>query len=432
MKRIFATIFVFALMLSTTAFSQGWTYQGYFPDSTNAKGNTGAHGVAVSPDGTVWMQFYGATDSVLQADGTYGHTRAVYSYNADGTQKFAPIKTVTVGGVTDTLWNSFRGMRADNNGNILFASYNTLYRLDYKTGEGMDKLVYVGGTLTAPAVDAAGDVFVGPVIPGNPIQVFGSDFSALGNAIDTSVGYSRTLEVSADGNTIYWAGYTNNAIFEYQRSDEFSPYVLIDTVLKGFACESIGWNHKTGYLWASTGSLAGGLPNNYAGATTAYTYPTWYAIDTQDWTIKDSINWHYYQEGDDARPRGIDFSPDGNTAYVCCFGASTYPAFEKFTRPATDVQQQSNGVVTDYKLSQNYPNPFNPTTEISYSVAKAGFVSLKVYDMLGREVATLVNSEKATGNYTVNFNATNLASGTYIYQLQVNGVMLTKKMSLLK
>jgi hypothetical protein len=432
MKRIFATIFVFALMLSTTAFSQGWTFQGYFPDSTNAKGNTGAHGVAVSPDGAVWMQFYGATDSILQADGTYGNTRAVYSYKADGTQDFPPIKTVTVDGETDTLWNSFRGMRADNNGNILFASYNTLYRLDYKTGEGMNKLVYIGGTLTAPAVDAAGDVFVGPVIPGNPIQVFGSDFSALGNAIDTSVGYSRTFDVSADGNTIYWAGYTNNAIFEFQRTDEFSPYVLVDTVMKGLACESIGWNHKTGLLWASSGSAAGGLPNNYVGATTNYSPYAWYAFDTQTWEVKDSIKWHFYQEGDDARPRGIDFSPDGNTAYVCAFGASTYPAFEKFTRPSTDVQQQSNGVVTDYKLSQNYPNPFNPTTEISYSVAKSGFVSLKVYDMLGREVATLVNSEKATGNYTVNFNATNLASGTYVYQLQVNGVMLTKKMSLLK
>ncbi len=438
MKRFVSTLFVFALFFSATAFSQGWTFNGYFPDTT-FKGGTGGHGIAVSPDGKVWAQLYGATDSIKQANGTYGSVRDIYVWNSNGSKaSFAPIQTVTVGGVTDTLWNSNRGMREDNNGNILFSSFDALYRVDYKTGAGMNKFLYPSGTggqtLTAPAVDAAGDIFVAPVIPANPIQIIGTDFSFTGNAVDSTVGYSRTLEVSPDGNTIYWCGYTNNAVWVFTRSDIFSPYVITDTVMKGFQCESIGWNPVNGYLWASSGSNAGGLPNQYPGVTTSYTYPTWYAWDTKTWTVKDSIHWNLWTPTDDARPRGIAFSPDGNTAYVTCFGASTYPAIEKFTNPHpyTAVKNENPGVVTNYTLSQNYPNPFNPSTEINYSVVKPGFVTLKVYDLLGKEVATLVNQNQSSGNFTVNFNANKLASGTYIYQLNVNGVVISKKMTLLK
>ena len=95
--------------------------------------------------------------------------------------------------------------------------------------------------------------------------------------------------------------------------------------------------------------------------------------------------------------------------------------------------------VKEYELGQNYPNPFNPTTTISYQLPKDGIVTLKVYDMLGREVATLVNDKlKTPGRYSVNFNASSLASGVYIYQLKVNdhaggnGYTATKKLMLLK
>jgi hypothetical protein len=72
-----------------------------------------------------------------------------------------------------------------------------------------------------------------------------------------------------------------------------------------------------------------------------------------------------------------------------------------------------------YALSQNYPNPFNPTTTINYQLQKSGSVSLKVYDMLGREVATLVNGNKGPGNYSAVFDASRFSSGTYMYRLSV-------------
>ena len=89
---------------------------------------------------------------------------------------------------------------------------------------------------------------------------------------------------------------------------------------------------------------------------------------------------------------------------------------------------QPNG----YFLSQNYPNPFNPSTNIKFGLNEAGFVSLKIYDVLGNEVAALVNKYKTAGNYEVSFGKNELASGIYIYRLTVNNFIQTRKMILEK
>jgi hypothetical protein len=85
-----------------------------------------------------------------------------------------------------------------------------------------------------------------------------------------------------------------------------------------------------------------------------------------------------------------------------------------------------------YKLSQNYPNPFNPVTKINYALPKSGFVTLKVYDILGKEVATLVNEVKNVGAYSIDFNGVSLSSGVYFYRLTVGDFSSVKKMTLLK
>jgi len=85
-----------------------------------------------------------------------------------------------------------------------------------------------------------------------------------------------------------------------------------------------------------------------------------------------------------------------------------------------------------YSLKQNYPNPFNPETEIEYGIAEAGKVTLKVYNLLGEEVRTLVNQEQEAGSYRVKFNASGLASGTYLYRLSTTGYSEARKMIILK
>ncbi len=85
-----------------------------------------------------------------------------------------------------------------------------------------------------------------------------------------------------------------------------------------------------------------------------------------------------------------------------------------------------------YALDQNYPNPFNPTTEISYTIAEGGRVTLKVYDMLGREVETLVNEAQDPGRYLVTFNAARDATGVYFYRLSSGHFTSIKKMIMMK
>ncbi len=96
------------------------------------------------------------------------------------------------------------------------------------------------------------------------------------------------------------------------------------------------------------------------------------------------------------------------------------------------IQSKQPVIPSDFSLSQNYPNPFNPVTKINFAIQKQGLVTLKVYDMLGREVASLLNETKAAGNYTVEFDASKLSSGIYFYKLQSGSFTSVKKMVLVK
>jgi hypothetical protein len=106
----------------------------------------------------------------------------------------------------------------------------------------------------------------------------------------------------------------------------------------------------------------------------------------------------------------------------------------------TDISDDKNELPSGFNLSQNYPNPFTPSTAIKYTIPsviasgtkQSQFVTLKVYDLLGNEVVTLINEEKSAGSYEVNFNAAGLPSGIYFYKLQAGSFIETRKMVLLK
>jgi hypothetical protein len=98
----------------------------------------------------------------------------------------------------------------------------------------------------------------------------------------------------------------------------------------------------------------------------------------------------------------------------------------------TGVDIAVSGLPSKYQLEQNFPNPFNPATTIRYSIFKTSNVSLKVFDMLGREVQTLVNTMQAPGQYSVTLNAQSLGSGVYFYRLNAGTFTETKKLMMLK
>ncbi|MGQ9820183.1 MAG: T9SS type A sorting domain-containing protein [Candidatus Kapaibacteriales bacterium] len=110
--------------------------------------------------------------------------------------------------------------------------------------------------------------------------------------------------------------------------------------------------------------------------------------------------------------------------------------YGRIIQPVTEVEDESNLIPEKFVLFQNYPNPFNPSTNIEYRISSEAFVTLKVYDILGNEVATLVNEEKPAGKYKVNFDINSVSrqitSGVYIYKLRAGKFELSRKMILMK
>ena len=447
MKRVLTTILVVTLVLSIGAFAQitKYNYQFVkdFPDA-NYKQPSGAHGLAVDPAGKVWIQPFTPAES-LSVSGTFRKIASIHVYNPDGSKaSFSPVQIVTVGAATDTLFaGNGRGMNADKNGNIVFTVNTTVfagggsangrvYRLNYKTGAGMTKVTPQATSLTAPAFDDLNEMFIGLVSPDlGPIRILDNNFGALGNVRDTSKGFSRTLAVSADGNDVLWAGFTNFNVYKYHSANgSLGPYSTTDTVMKGLVVEAIARHPKTGYYWVGAGDLVSGSNDP------KYSNYTYYGFAPPNFTTPiDSFKWKQpvpFDTLDDARPRAIAFSPTGDTVYVAAFNVAKSVCVQMFKKGPTSVKPEAGVVAREYSLSQNYPNPFNPSTEIKFTLNKEGLTTLKVYNVLGQEVASLINEHLVSGVYSIPFDASNLPSGTYLYTLNVEGRQISKKMMLLK
>ncbi len=142
----------------------------------------------------------------------------------------------------------------------------------------------------------------------------------------------------------------------------------------------------------------------------------------QSWNID-------YNNNFDSRNFGIHFI-NNNTGWI----AGSNGLIAKYFNPQSNISVSANaGLPEDFTLGQNYPNPFNPATSIDFGITYWGFITLKIFDVLGNEVAVLMNENKTAGNYRVNFDGSNLSSGVYFYTLSVNGNTAdTKRMVLLK
>jgi hypothetical protein len=342
MKKVLSTFFLF-LLLCGISFAQ-WTNTGAFPDAS-VQGQL--HGIAVDPDGKIWVANFGTESFTPPGASAPITVRLIRVYNPDGSQaSFSPIwrivgPTLPNGGDTLTGSNS-RGMRPDHNGNILYVDGGQrMYRINYQTGEGMNKIALgLGTSPTAPAVSADGKIFVGPVVnAGYPILEFDKDFNLVGQAVPpfTVSGFSRSMECSADGNTLYFPSYSRGTILVYSRPDELSAFDSVGTIMDGVDCESITFNKATGKLWIASGSY-NDLPDP------PYSPGLWYEYDVATASVTNYIAWQFSVPFSAAeRPRGIDFSPDGQTAYFGCFGGSGYPLVQKATFAPWNI--------TDYKVT---------------------------------------------------------------------------------
>lgn len=216
--------------------------------------------------------------------------------------------------------------------------------------------------------------------------------------------YLRSVPISVDDNSVLTYGV---------------QYGIVDSVLAVNALsDGSEINFKVQMLDVQTGAVIGQYDNITYSQENVFQY--------------NNIGYQVDMSG--IGNRNVYFNLKVETAADCDFFLSKRLA-DDITLGKTGYKQvnyQGSLAVTDYAMEQNYPNPFNPSTTIRYQIPQCGLVTLKVYDILGKEIATLINEEKSQGRYEVNFNASFLASGVYFYRLNVNDHIDTKKMILLK
>jgi hypothetical protein len=455
MKRLLS-IFMILFVPVVASAQSGWTYAGVFPDSTSYI-NT-AHGIGVSGDGKVWI---GPYNSTLLAGEPAERFNFVAVHNADGTPAaFSPIKGWTD---ADTLrrFGPITGVSQDGQGNVWVSAHGFRTNVKSKVNPAQDSIIGGAWSQTrswiykfgpdgtqlaakevtfmrtetashAPnrvGVTADGDVMVSFVFPASPIKIYAdADLAEIGTVTNDKGGFSRTFDVSRDGKTVF----NPNSLFftqQYVSEDgvfgEYAPSAD-STLAAGMDPGSVHvYPANPGILYVS----ASGSGNNPS-AKAPWNSTRIYGISLNSGLAVDSLAWDYGTRTAFVIPRSMAISADGLTMYLGTFSTGT-PAVQKFTRQTATSTPRTDSP-NSFALSQNYPNPFNPSTRISFSIPQAGEVTLKVYDMLGREVATLVNGAMAAGTHYATFDASGLSSGIYLYELRSGSTRITNKMTLMK
>lgn len=221
-----------------------------------------------------------------------------------------------------------------------------------------------------------------------------------------------------------------------------------------------GPNDTTGLSWGWWGNGYDLYIPLYPGPDTTYVYEqtggTGWNFDVPDSSLKVFLAWNtLYNDCEVAIPRYVfkhpaymqNFTPTDSIAIIVSASENNSPwradylAFDEsnetgdiyhFKTGVTAVNTKVPDIPQKFSLSQNYPNPFNPSTRIEYSLPHSEYVTLKVYNIVGQEVKTIVNNYKNAGNYIVNFNADDIPSGVYFYSLHAGNFSQVKKMILLK
>ncbi|OGU70166.1 MAG: hypothetical protein A2V93_03795 [Ignavibacteria bacterium RBG_16_34_14] len=177
--------------------------------------------------------------------------------------------------------------------------------------------------------------------------------------------------------------------------------------------------------------------SNTTGALTEIPNSIWFGnTDGRGWvfgSVQEPINLQLTGLGEDYYVMvSVEDSGKGGGVVLEGYLAQGEVINYQITLEPLSVNQINSLIPGSFALAQNYPNPFNPITTIQYSLPQRGNVTLKVYDVLGKEIAVLVNEEKETGVHSVNFDATGLASGIYMYRLQAGSFIETRKMVLIR
>jgi hypothetical protein len=427
------------LILALPASAQEWQFGGIFPPEGLLADGNGLHGLAVDGEGKIWMQPFGVDPDPEITD------RFLYVFNPDGTQAaFSPLNVIVFDGADDFSINTNfpRGLATDHEGNILISQGTFVLKVDHQTGQGIARVDF-GTPPTAATVDQEGNVYVGAVLPGNPIVVYDANLNFLENVREESPTFSRDHTVSPDGLTFYETNFETTYAIIHQREDEFAPFDSVGVAFRGMRIESSGFHPITGNLWVSAGNNLN-LPNEDEEADRVWHANTWYEFAPSDLTTPlDSLVWNScidftpagigtggglcLMEGDvapvdRARPRGFGFSPDGERAYLAGFNAqNVHPGGNAQVFFFGEVSTEPGAENQSFTLTQNYPNPVQNSTTIEFTLDEPAHVTMRVYDLMGRQVLQVVDAPLAAQAHTTTLDVSTLATGTYLYVMELDG-----------
>jgi hypothetical protein len=311
--------------------------------------------------------------------------------------------------------------------------------------------VYVCNDTTSGKTD---DIKIYP-----PITTWNTSHTATPvRTIDLPDGVYKGLTVSPDGKLLFVSDYNNRTILKY-RGTPTGGY----TQDAGFQCtllanDSIATGTRpafVGLTYKATNNILFASATRYRAGGSWYPWGRAYLINPNTGNIVsvdsavsviDFAKWNFTVTNSYSnRINGIAsgytstyamaFDSNGDLYTQSHYGWTVDKWHYTGTLPTvtlTGVEKTDDAIPSSIELGQNYPNPFNPTTAISYRLSAVSNTSLRVFDLLGREVATLVNENQSPGTYKVTFDASQLTSGTYLYSLTANGTTITKKLMLVK
>lgn len=240
----------------------------------------------------------------------------------------------------------------------------------------------------------------------------------------------------------------SNRIFLLDPDSIPRPQPMMSNKTLSFFQNKTVWPYVT-LGWVDTTSAPGFLipPTNLVGVKT-FLYKKWYDNSDTTWAFDP------HSDINQSWPINENMSYTNNTLKTAAMGSfplgdlyhwwpGQYPAWKAQSAAehanitymlthTVGVEQQQPNVPGEYTLDQNYPNPFNPSTQINYTVPQRGYLTLKVFNVLGQQVSTLFDGVRQAGSYVATFDGSKLASGVYFYRLQSNNVSITKKLVLMK
>jgi len=324
------------------------------------------------------------------------------------------------------------------NGNTLYATSgaNTTGRtltLDKNTGLGTEVGLTEYATINTLTINPVTNVMYG-VSSGNPksklirVNATGGDAHTMYN-----FDLSFAVAVASDTNGTIYVGLQNGQIYTFDVTT--GNYNIVTTT--SIQLVALAFNPLTNDLWATPRVVIGQKDKIYKidlnTGTATLVGETDFNVSTNDISF-DETGTLYGIIGTETEVGKLITIDTANAigTLIGEVGFDDVKGLAYAIHEATSVDDNVNILPAEFALIQNYPNPFNPRTKIEYRIADAGLVILKVYDILGNEVATLVNEQKLSGRYEVEFDASVLTSGVYFYQLKSGNLVQTKKMVLIK